>query len=122
MRRRPPRSTRADTRLPYTTLFRALTTPLSPRERTEQMKPFILAKNLFFGSIPISLQRGGRRRARCACHARRQRVGTEDMPIQAWRGTAPRLLLRITARQCLSPARKRPEAGLAEPVRLGMRG
>src|SRR3546814_16257816 len=79
-----------------------LTAPLSPRERREQMKPFILAKNLFFGSIPISLQRGGRRRARCACHARRQRVGTEGMPIQAWRGTAPRLPVLIQARQVLA--------------------
>src|SRR3546814_7340018 len=83
MRRRPPRSTRADTRLPYTTLFRALTTPLSPRERREQMKQFILAKNLFFGSIPISLQRGGRRRARCACHARRQRSEEHTSALQS---------------------------------------
>src|SRR3546814_8853057 len=82
-----------------------LTAPLSPRERREQMKPFILAKNLFFGSIPISLQRGGRRRARCACHARRQRVGTEGMPIQAWRGTEPRLQVSIKARQCLAALR-----------------
>src|SRR3546814_1605923 len=97
MRRRPPRSTRADTRLPYTTLFRALTTPLSPRERREQMKPFILAKNLFFGSIPISLQRGGRRRARCACHARRQRVGTEGMPIRSEEHTSElQPLMRIS--------------------------
>src|SRR3546814_4014321 len=73
-----------------------LTAPLSPRERREQMKPFILAKNLFFGSIPISLQRGGRRRARCARHARRQRVGTEGMPRSEEHTSELQSLMRIS--------------------------
>src|SRR3546814_16509919 len=37
MRRRPPRSTRTDTLLPYTTLFRSLTLPISLLPRIRQV-------------------------------------------------------------------------------------
>src|SRR3546814_1783663 len=71
MIRRPPRSTRTDTLLPYTTLFRSHSAPCRSRDRRRRC------------ALPpgrLRTHRGARRRrARAACHARRSEEHTSEL-------------------------------------------
>src|SRR3546814_6622588 len=81
MRRRPPRSTRTDTLIPYTTLFRSVwRTGLGPR-------PATLGRRSAEGWRPAAVGRAGRRRsdsvrhhaARCRGAQRRSEEHTSEL-------------------------------------------